>query len=133
MTARLTRLLAAGFLLFGGILHYGLWMSGYRSIPKIGPLFMANFIGSLALAAAVVVSRRTTVAIVGITFAAGSLAALVLSRTVGVFGFTENVWTTPAIRTLTSEIGAIVTLGLAAVIQVRTTHRLNVRPVAISK
>jgi hypothetical protein len=125
MTARLTRSLAAVLLLLGGIVHYDLWENGYRHIPKIGPLFMANFVGSVALAVAILLSRRASVAFAGIAFAAGSLVALVLSRTVGVFGFTETIWTSQAIKTLASEIGAIVALGCALTMQLRS------RPAAI--
>ncbi len=123
MTARLTRLLAAALLLTGGIAHYNLWKSGYRHVPKIGTLFLANFVASIALAAAVMLSRRAIVASAGIAFAAGSLAALVLSRTVGVFGFTETIWTPQAIKTLASEIGAILTLGVALTMQLRATRK----------
>jgi hypothetical protein len=119
MIARLTRPLASALLLAGGIIHYELWTSGYRHVPKIGPLFLANFVGSVVLAAAVLVSRRPTVAVGGILFAAGSLAALVLSRTVGVFGFTETVWTSQALRTFASEAGAIAALGWALSMQHR--------------
>src|SRR5581483_9092518 len=75
MTVRLTRLLAAVLLLAGGIVHYNLWKSGYRHVPTIGTLFLANFVASIALAAAVMLSRRAIVASAGIAFAAGSLAA----------------------------------------------------------
>lgn len=122
MTARLTRLLAAALLLAGGIVHFNLWTTGYRHIPKIGPMFLANFVGSIALAAAIVTSRRVSIALAGIAFAAGSLLALVLSRTVGVFGFTETIWTTPAIKTLASEVGVILTLGAALTLQLRANH-----------
>lgn len=128
MTARLTRSLAAVLLLIGGIMHYDLWTNGYRSIPRIGPLFMANFVGSIVLAVAVVVSRRATVTLAGIAFAAGSLAALILSRTVGVFGFSETIWTTQAIQTLASEIGAIATLGIVLTLQLRASHRAQSHP-----
>jgi hypothetical protein len=124
VTARLTRLLASALLLAGGIIHYDLWRGGYRYIPRIGPLFLANFVGSIVLAAAVVISRRATVAAGGIVFAAGSLAALVLSRTVGVFGFTETVWTTQAVRTLAAETGAIAALGWALTMQHRQQQPL---------
>jgi hypothetical protein len=120
MTAHLTRSLAAVLLLAGGAVHLNLWNSGYRHIPKIGPLFMANFVGSIALAAAVLTSRRASVAFAGMAFAAGSLAALVLSRTVGVFGFTETIWTTQAVKTLATEVGAIVALGTVLIMQRRT-------------
>jgi hypothetical protein len=124
MTARLTRLLASALLLAGGIIHYELWNSGYRNVPKIGPLFLANFGGSIVLAAAVLLSRRAAVALGGIVFAAGSLTALVLSRTVGVFGFTETVWTSQAIRTLAAEAGAIAALGCALTMQRRQRQPL---------
>lgn len=119
MTARLTRSLAAVLLLAGGVIHLELWRGGYRNVPKIGPLFLANFVGSIVLAAAVLVSRRASVAVGGIVFAAGALAALVLSRTVGVFGFTETVWTSQAVRTLATESGAIAALGCALTLQHR--------------
>ena len=120
MIARLTRSLAAVLLVVGGIIHFQLWSGGYRAIPKIGPLFMANFLASLALAAAVLASRRASVAFAGMMFAAGSLVALVLSRTVGVLGFTEAIWTTQAMTTLAVEVGAIVALGAALMMQRRT-------------
>lgn len=124
MTVRLTRLLAAALLLAGGIVHLNLWNGGYRHIPNIGPLFIANFVGSIALAAALITSRRKSIAVVGMMFAAGSLAALVLSRTVGVLGFTETIWTPEAFRTLASELGAIVALGGVLVMQRRTAPQL---------
>lgn len=132
MTARLTRSLAAVLLLAGGVVHYNLWKSGYRHIPKIGPLFLANFVGAIALAAAVMFSRRAIVTFTGIAFAAGSLAALVLSRTVGVFGFTETIWTPQAIKTLASEVGAIAALGTAMTIQLRTAHQAHRRPALLA-
>jgi hypothetical protein len=106
-------------LLAGGIVHIELWNSGYRHIPKIGPLVVANFVGSIALAAAVIASRRAGVAFAGITFAAGLLVALVLSRTVGVLGLTEAIWTTQATKALVTELGAIVALGAAPIMQRR--------------
>ena len=128
MTARLTRLLAAIFLIIGGIVHYNLWRSGYRSIPKIGPLFMANFLGSIGIAGAVMISRRASIALAGIAFAAGSLAAVLLSRSVGVFGFTEMIWTKEAIITVISELGAIATLAVAVALRLRNACRTTLQP-----
>ena len=126
MTARLTRLFAAAMLLSGGIVHLHLWNGGYRSIPRIGPLFLANFVGSIALAGAVIVSRRAGVNVAGIAFAGASLVALILSRTVGLFGFTEMIWTPDAIKTLASELGAIATLGFALFLQ--SSHPARLQP-----
>lgn len=120
MGSRLTRSLAAVLLLAGGIIHYNLWSDGYRQIPNIGPLFLANFIISVVVAGAVIVSRRSSVAMAGMAFAGGSLVALVLSRTTGLLGFTERIWTADAINVLVSETGAILTLGVAVVLQLRS-------------
>src|SRR5690349_10433161 len=124
MTARLMRSLAAALLLAGGVVHFNLWTSGYRHIPKIGPLFLANFIVSIGLAVAVLATRRPAVALAGMMFAASSLGALGLTRTVGVLGFTETGWTTPAIKTLSTELGAILALAGALALQLRATHHL---------
>jgi hypothetical protein len=61
-------------------------------------------------------------------FAAGSLLALVLSRTVGVFGFTEAIWTTQAMKTLAVEAGAIVALGATLIMQRRSAMRFAAAP-----
>jgi EamA domain-containing membrane protein RarD len=119
MTFRLTRSLAALLLLAGGMIHFHLWESGYRHIPKIGPLFLANSVGSVVLAAVVPFVRRAAVSVTAIAFAAMSLVALILSRTVGVFGFTELVWTPDAVKTLASEIGVILVLGFTLILQTR--------------
>ena len=132
MTARLTRLLAAALLLAGGVIHYDLWTNGYRHIPTIGPLFLANFVGSIVLAGAVMASRRAGVTLAGILFAAGSLTALILSRTVGVFGFSETIWTTQAVQTLASELGALATLAVVLGIQLRDARRAQYRPALAS-
>jgi len=122
MTARVTRLSAAVLLVVGGLIHYDRWSAGYRHIPGIGPLFMANCVMSIAIAATLVVTRRATAATAGIVLAAGSLVALVLSRTTGLLGFTETTWTPQAINTLLSEVAAILTLGVVLGLQLRARH-----------
>ena len=125
MTVRLTRSLGAVLLLAGGIIHFDLWKSGYRVIPKIGPLFLANFVGSVALAAIVLLTRRRGVEVAAIALATMSLLALVLSRTVGVLGFSEMIWTRPAIQTIASEIGVVLTLGYALFLEGRTRRMVK--------
>ena len=133
MIARVTRPVAAVLLLLGGILHYNLWQHGYRHVPKIGPLFLANVVGSIALAGAILASRRVAVVVAAMVFAGGSLLALVLSRTVGVFGFMENIWTSEAINTLASELGVILALSLCLAAQLRRVRpSLQTNPVYVS-
>ena len=90
-------------------MHYVLWRDGYRHVPRIGALFLANFVVSIVLAVGVVTRRRITTDAAAIVFAAASLAALLLSRTVGIFGFSETVWSPQAINTLATKIGRLCT------------------------
>ena len=114
------RLLAAVLLLAGGAIHLNLWRGGYEGIPYIGPLFLANVIASVVVAAALVIRSGRLVLLAGVGLAVGSLAALVMSRTVGLFGFTDPGWTMDAMSTVAAEVGALVALGLVIVIRRRS-------------
>jgi hypothetical protein len=109
---RLARLVAAVLILAGGAVHLQLWRGGYRGIPRIGPWFMANVIISVLLAVALLVRDDARVALAGVAFSLASLGALVMSRTVGIFGFTEKTWTASVVRATGAEVGAILVLAL---------------------
>ena len=106
------RLLAAALILAGGAVHLQLWQGGYRGIPRIGPWFLANVIISVVLAVALMVRKDPRVSLAGMLFSIASLGALVMSRTVGIFGFTERAWTPAALRAAVAEIGAFVILAV---------------------
>ena len=112
---RIARLAAATFVLAGGYIHFDLWRDGYRAIDYVGPLFVANAVVSVLLVLALLLRPDVRVAVAGIVFSVGSLAALVLSRTVGLLGFTERGWTDMAVQATTAEIGAIVAIALVVV------------------
>lgn len=105
---RSIRIATAVFVLAGGFVHLQLWDSGYRGISYIGPLFVVNGVVSAILAIAVLVRRSRPVVVGGIAFSFVTLAALVMSRTVGLLGFTEREWTDQAVRATAAEVGAIV-------------------------
>lgn len=121
--SRSLRLLAAGLVLAGGLIHYDLWMDGYRSIPSIGPLFMTNLVASVLVAVALLVSGRPAVVAAGAALSIGSLGALVASRTVGFLGFTES-WTDQSVQIIAAEIGAMVTLAMVATVRSRLRNVL---------
>ena len=112
---RIARLAAATFVLAGGYIHVDLWRDGYRAIDYVGPLFLANGVISALLALALLLRPAVQVAVAGVVFAGGSLAALVLSRTIGLLGFTERGWSDMAVQATTAEIGAIVAIALVVV------------------
>lgn len=109
---RFARLPAAVLVLAGGLVHLQLWQGGYQDIPYIGPLFLVNVGASGLIAVALAVRGGRWVTLAGVTLAAGSLLALVTSRSVGLLGFMEGAWTPAAIRTIAAEVGAIVAIGL---------------------
>lgn len=122
---RVSRLSAVAFLVVGGLVHLQLWRSGYRGIPYIGTLFVANVAGSAVLALVVLVRDDIRVHVAGMVFAASSLLALVASRTVGLLGFTERAWTDEAVQASTAEVGALVALvALVTITRQRPTPTL---------
>ena len=125
---RIARLAAATFVLAGGYIHFDLWREGYRAIPYIGPLFVANAVVSVLLVVALLVRADMRVAVAGVAFSVGSLVALVLSRTTGLLGFTERGWTDMAVQATTAEVGAIVAIALVMVARGRPTPALAVVP-----
>jgi len=89
----------------GGI-HLDLWEGGYRDIPTIGVLFLLNSIGAVLLAIALLVTPVRLLGFVsagGALFTAGTLAALIASFTVGVFGFREYLAVPLVVTTIIVE------------------------------
>lgn len=105
---RISRLCAVTFVIMGGLVHLQLWRSGYRGIPNVGDAFLVNVALAGVIALAVLVRNNWRVNLAGVVFSVGSLAALVMSRTVGFLGFTERAWTDRAVQATTAEVGAIV-------------------------
>ncbi|MDR0344438.1 MAG: hypothetical protein LBI49_15260, partial [Nocardiopsaceae bacterium] len=96
-------------------IHLDLYLTGYRSIPTIGWLFLLQVITGFALAILVVVTRSRLVAAAAALFALATLGGYLLSVWVGLFGFTE-VRTTAGIAAGVIEVVAFAALGLAAVL-----------------
>lgn len=125
---RIARLAAATFVLAGGYIHFDLWRDGYRAIRYIGPLFVANAVVSVLLVLALLLRPDARVALAGVVFSMGSLAALVLSRTIGLLGFTERGWSDMAVQATTAEIGAVVAIALVVVARRRPAPALALPP-----
>jgi predicted lipoprotein with Yx(FWY)xxD motif len=103
----------AALLVASGAIHLDLYLTGYRSIPTIGPLFLLQVIAAFALAVAIAVTGSWIAAAAGAAFAASTLGGYLLSLWVGLFGFTE-VRTTAGIVAGIIDVAAFATLALAA-------------------
>ncbi len=74
-----------------GVLHFHLWDSeGYRQIPTIGPLFLAQAIVGVALGVATAVFRRLILVAAAAGLAISSIGALLISIWWGLFGWQES-------------------------------------------
>ena len=102
------RLAGAGLLAATRTIHLDLYLTGYRSIPTIGWLFLLQVITAFALAAAVVASGSRLIAAAGAGFALATLGGYLLSVWIGLFGFKE-------IRTAAGVVAGVVEVaGFAA-------------------
>ena len=106
-------IVGAALLVASGSIHLDLYLTGYRTIPTIGPLFLLQVIAAFALAVAIPVTGSWLAAAVGAGFAISTLAGYLLSLWVGLFGFTE-VRTTAGIVAGIIDVAAFATLALAA-------------------
>ena len=88
----LLRLGLAASLAVSAFSHAYLYVHGYQHIPMIGTSFLIQASVSFSLALLVAVGGPWWVEWSAAGLAGGSLVAFVLSRTVGLFGFTEHGW-----------------------------------------
>jgi predicted lipoprotein with Yx(FWY)xxD motif len=107
------RVAGAGLLAATGGIHLDLYLTGYRSIPTIGWLFLLQVIAAFALALAVLVSGNRLAAAAGAGFALSTLGGYLLSVWIGLFGFRE-VRTTAGIVAGVIEVAAFAVLAILA-------------------
>ena len=109
------RIVGAGLIGWSAGIHLELWSEGYRDIATIGVLFLLQVIsgGVLVLALLATPTRFLPVASgLGALFMIGSLGALVVSLTVGLFGFTESPDTEEVTTTIIVESAGFLVLAL---------------------
>ena len=107
------RVAGTGLLAATAAIHLDLYLTGYRTIPTIGWLFLLQVIAALVLAVAVLAWGGRIVDAAGAGFAVATLGGYLLSVWVGLFGFTE-VRTTAGITAGIIEIAAFATLAILA-------------------
>jgi hypothetical protein len=105
------RLGSAAILVLVGYIHLHLWQEGYRQIPTDGPMFLIDALAAFVLAAALLAWARPVVGLLAAGFAASTLGALLISLSVGLFGFHESIQASFVVESIVIE--AIVTVALA--------------------
>jgi hypothetical protein len=89
--ALLLRLGCAALLAWIGYIHLHLWLEGYRHIPTNGPLFLLDAVAGFILAAALLAWPRPVAGLLAAGYTATTLGALLISLSVGLFGFQESI------------------------------------------
>src|SRR5689334_9819479 len=119
--AVILRVLGSGLLIATAAIHLDLYLTGYRTIPTIGWLFLLQVIAAFGLGLAVLAIPRRLAAGVparlaaaaGAGFALATLGGYLLSVWTGLFGFTE-VRTGAGIAAGVVEVAAFVVLAALA-------------------
>jgi hypothetical protein len=96
-----------------GVIHAYLYIHGYRDIPAIGPAFLMQGSVFCALAVLILAGGPGWLQLIAAIGAMGSLVAFALSRTVGIFGFTETGWQPSpyAVITVVAEVLTLLLVG----------------------
>lgn len=110
----LTRLGAAGCLAVSGVIHAQLYLHGYRMLSGVGPAFLLQASGALAVALLLALNATAVLRLAAAGLAAGALVAFIASRTIGVFGFVEYGFH-PAPQALISILVEAAALGFLAI------------------
>jgi predicted lipoprotein with Yx(FWY)xxD motif len=109
------RVAGALLLVVSACIHLGLYLTGYRSIPTIGWLFLVQAIVAFVLAIGALVTHGRLVAVAGAAFALSTLGSYLLAVWIGLFGFKE-IRTRAGIAAGLIEVAAFATLALAVAI-----------------
>jgi predicted lipoprotein with Yx(FWY)xxD motif len=96
-------------------IHLDLYLTGYRSIPTIGWLFLLQVIVAFVLTATVLVTRSSLAAAASAGFALSTLGAYLIAVWNGLFGFRE-IRTRAGIAAGLIEVAAFGVLALAAIV-----------------
>jgi len=108
------RIAGAVLLAASASIHLYLYLTGYRSIPTIGWLFLMQFIVGYLLTAAVLVTHSRIAAAASAAFALSTLSAYLLAVWGGLFGFRE-IRTRAGIAAGLIEVAAFGILVMAAI------------------
>jgi hypothetical protein len=110
--ASMLRVGCAGLLIWIGYIHLHLWLGGYRQIPTNGPLFLLDALAAFVFAAALLAWPRPLAGLLAAGFTASTLGALIISLSLGLFGFHESISASYVVASLIVE--AVTVLALVA-------------------
>src|SRR6266480_4250416 len=108
--ALLLRLGCVALLAWIGYIHLHLWLEGYRHIPANGPLFLLDAVAGFVLAAVLLAWPRPLAGLLAAGYTAATLGALLISLSVGLFGFRESISASYVVESLAIETITVLAL-----------------------
>ncbi|MEU9805860.1 hypothetical protein [Mycobacterium sp. NPDC050853] len=121
------RLGLSATLAVSGYVHAYLYMHGYQNIPTVGPGFLIQASVFIALAVLIAVGAPEWIVALAALGSAGALVSFALSRTVGLFGFSERGWD-PAPYAVISVVTELAAVALASVLLTKRVRRPAATP-----
>jgi hypothetical protein len=103
----------AALILATAVIHLHLWLSGYRHVPRLGVLFLAQSIAGFVLAPVIAATRRSLSSLIGAGYMGSSAGALILSAIIGFVGVHDSLGVPWAGWALSTELAGVVLLGSA--------------------
>jgi hypothetical protein len=123
-TVNVLAVAGAALMVWSAVIHLQLWGDGYRDISVIGPLFLAQGIGAIVLAALLAALRRLALLVAGAVTLVATAVGLLLSVYIGLFGYTESLAVPYAKSSLVVEFaGAAVLVGATAMLLIAGRSR----------
>jgi hypothetical protein len=131
-TTALTRYLGAVAVLAVGVDHLEqYYVDYYRAVPTIGTLFVLDFISAAVVAVGLLLplgrlTRRfgdrllTLLVLAGIGVGAGTLAGLLVSENVGLFGFMEVGYRSAIVLSIVFDVAAVALLSAFLALHARS-------------
>ncbi|HET6875639.1 MAG TPA: hypothetical protein VFH70_12710 [Acidimicrobiales bacterium] len=116
--APLAVLAGAGLVVATAGIHLHLWLTGYRHVPRLGPLFLAQAVTGLAAGPIIALTRHLLVVLGGAVYMAASAVGLILSATVGFVGIHDGLGVPWAAASLGIELAGVVLFSVAGAILV---------------
>lgn len=113
----------AGLMIASGLIHLHLWDIAYRHVKTLDQLFLVQVVAALALAVAVLVTRRLIVVVASLLLMAGTIVGFLLARSVGIFGFKLTFTSGLADTVLVIEIAAVILLAITGLLMRRSGAR----------
>jgi hypothetical protein len=129
----LLRLPVAVCLATSGYIHAQLYVRGYHAIPYIGTSFLLDAAASFAVATLLLVGSPLLLRLAAAGLCLSGLGGFTVSRTIGLFGFTERGWqpAPQAQLSVLAWVGGLLLLLIPAIRQ-RMHRELNKPAVAAS-